>query len=441
MSVFHYTRIDNIQRFLKTIREEGWRVATYKALTYIKRHRAGEFGSTVTHVPQLPDQESSLPYLGGFWLEAARKESFHVSSAPSVNMKRRKVVMIGDLNLPQCRKYRAEQPIELWQKRDIEYVHAHYEDLPRCVNAMQDATHLMLYRLQNNPLVSMLMYEARRLRLPILYDLDDPLFSISAYETYENMKALSPEMKRHFLNEAPKYLDAMNSSDMITVSTPGMKKHTELYTPRSVYVRRNFADNTTLELGSFAMKSRHENTNTPFRVAFASGSQGHEVDFAIIQDDIIEFLANGSNRKLMILGHFNTTLLPIELRDQVETYPFTTYDQYLENLAQADCAVMPLANDTFNKCKSAVRVLDAGAVGVPSIVGTVSDMAYVVDDQKTGFVISARYSWLTALENLETDQKATREMGLQARQNLELVWSAKLDLPIIDPEIVGWVSE
>ena len=36
----------------------------------------------------------------------------------------------------------------------------------------------------------MYLYEARRLRLPVLYDLDDPLFSISAYETYENMKGI-----------------------------------------------------------------------------------------------------------------------------------------------------------------------------------------------------------------------------------------------------------
>jgi len=444
MPFFHYLRLNNIQHFFNAVRDEGWRAAVRKVRNYIIIHRSGSFLSTISRTSnqrsQAPSASSDNQYLEGIWSEVAQREAFHILHTPSINTKRRKIAMIGDLNLPQCRKYRVEQPLELWQQKNIDYVYGHYQDTPRCVNVMQDATHLMLYRLQNNPLVSMLTYEARRLRLPILYDLDDPLFSISAYETYENMKALPSEMKQHFLNEAPKYLDAMNNSDMITVSTPGMKKHTELYTPRSVYVRRNFADCTTLEVGSLAMNSRHEDT-TLFRVAFASGSMGHEIDFAIIQNDIIEFLANGNNRKLMILGHFNLTLLPIELRNQIETYPFTTYDQYLENLAQADCAVMPLANDSFNSCKSAVRVLDASAVAVPSIVGTISDMKNVVDDQRTGFVISDKCSWLPALENMATDRKATKRMGLQARQNLEFIWSAKLDHPIIDPEIVNWVSE
>lgn len=444
MSFSHYLRFSNIQRFFNAVRNEGWRIAIRKVRNYIIMHHSGSFLSTVFRTSNQYTQTSGLqnnkPYLRDFWLEVARKEAFHILHAPSVNAKRRKIAMIGDLGLPQCRKYRVEQPLELWQQDNIEYTFAHYQDIPRCVNAMQDATHLMLYRLQSNPTISMLMYEARRLQLPILYDLDDPLFSISAYETYENMKALPPEMKTHFLNEAPKYLDAMNNADMITVSTPGMKKHTQLYTPRPVHVRRNFADSATLDAGSLAIKLKQENT-TSFRVAFASGSQGHEIDFAIIQDDIIEFLANGSNRTLMILGHFNTKLLPIELRSQVEAHPFTTYDQYLEHLVQADCAVMPLANDIFNSCKSAVRVLDASAVAVPSIVGTVSDMKHVVVNQETGFIIPDKCSWLAALETLADDKNTTLNMGLKARQNIEHTWSAKLERPIIDPEIINWVIE
>ena len=57
----------------------------------------------------------------------------------------------------------------------------------------------MFYRGLNTPLFSMYFYEARRLRLPVLYDLDDPLFSVSAYETYANMKAL-PETTRRCIS-------------------------------------------------------------------------------------------------------------------------------------------------------------------------------------------------------------------------------------------------
>lgn len=449
MPFFHYLRSNNIQRFLIAIKEEGWRTAFRKARVYINMHRLGRSASSVPHkpdspsAPHKPDLPNNGPYLGSFWLETARNGSFHIMCAPSVSMKRRKIVMIGDLNLPQCRKYRVEQPAELWAQDNVEYVYAHYQDIPRCINAMQDATHLMLYRLQSHSLVSMFMYEARRLRMPVLYDLDDPLFSISAYETYGNMKALPLEMKNHFLNEAPKYLDVMNGADLISVSTPGMKSHTELYNARPVFVRRNFADCETLETGALAIRAKKQRSRSDvfFRVAFASGSRGHEVDFAVIQEDIVKFLAKDHNRKLMILGYFDIQCLPSELREQVETFGFTTYGQYLENLAKADCAIMPLANDIFNSCKSAVRVLDANAVAVPTIVGTVSDMGFIVEDQKTGLVIPDQTSWQDALESMVNNRKETIKMGERARRALESDWSAKLKQPIIDSEIINWVKQ
>ncbi|WP_165929231.1 glycosyltransferase [Shimia isoporae] len=346
--------------------------------------------------------------------------------------------MIGDLNLPQCRKYRVEQLDEIWRLADVDYSYSHYEDVPRSTTILQDATHVMFYRLSTTPITSMLSYEARRLRLPILYDLDDPLFSVSAYGTYENMKALPDWQKTHFMNEAPKYLDVMNASDLLSVSTPGMKSHAALYSSRPTFVRRNFADAAALSTGA-----RVISTKTPqngFRVAFASGSQGHEIDFNIIVNDMIRFLAGNSDRQLVILGYFDKSLLPADLRDQVETHSFSDYATYLRTLSSADCAVMPLADDLFNRCKSAVRVLDAACVGVPSIVGQVSDMSTVVEHGRTGLVLEPAANWGDALETLATDRKLTKEMGKAARSQLEANWSARLDAPVIDPEILRWVT-
>jgi glycosyltransferase involved in cell wall biosynthesis len=163
------------------------------------------------------------------------------------------------------------------------------------------------------------------------------------------------------------------------------------------------------------------------------------MDFAVIQDDMIAFLDADKTRKLVVLGHFDKNLLPGELRDQVEMHPFSTYDHYLHNLAMVDCAVMPLTDDAFNRCKSAVRVIDASAVSVPSLVGTVSDMANFVQDGQTGHVIGEGGSWLDALEGLARDPKQTRAMGKTARQVLQSEWCARLDPPVLDREVLDWV--
>jgi glycosyltransferase involved in cell wall biosynthesis len=102
---------------------------------------------------------------------------------------------------------------------------------------------------------------------------------------------------------------------------------------------------------------------------------------------------------------------------------------------------MPLTDDAFNRCKSGVRVIDASAVAVPSIVGTVSDMAQMVIDQKTGFVIPKGGSWRAALETLARDPALVREMGQAARQSLIDNWTARTALPVVEQAVIDWVQK
>lgn len=427
------------KKFVQIWRQDGPRHAMSIGLGHLKARARGAGLTSLFHRGGAP-APNPASYLSLVWLELAEKDAFHITTAPAILHRRRKIAMIGDLNLAQCRKYRVEQPAEIWAGLDVDYGFSHYEDMPRAVSLLQDATHAMFYRLPSAGVTSVLAYEARRLKLPILYDLDDPLFSVSAYGTYQNMAALPAWQKAHFMTEAPRYLDVMNGSDVITVSTPGLVAHTRIYTPRPVHMRRNFADRITLDAGAKAMtKAARRATDGPFRLGFASGSQGHEIDFAEIADDMITFLAAQPDRQLVILGHFNKTLMPPDLAARVEVHPFTDYTDYLETLASLDVAVMPLADDLFNRSKSAVRVIDAASVGVPSVVNTVCDMAAMVEDGQTGRVLAPGASWAAALEALAQDRAATRTMGRAARHRLETHWSASTETHIIDPEIIDWV--
>ncbi|WP_299193761.1 glycosyltransferase [uncultured Litoreibacter sp.] len=431
-----------VKRFFECVRDEGWGAALRKTRTYggIVLRNAGRSALNFGHRGPV---NSDHKYYNKIWRTLAQENAFHVTSASKALRKGRQIAIVADMNLPQCTKYRVEQLAEFWRSRGVEVNYSHYLDVPRSINIMQNATHLVLYRIQNMPTCSMYMYEARRLGLPVLYDIDDPLFSVSAYETYENMTALDPKLKDHFLSEAPKYLDVMNGSDVISVSTPGMVDHAKLYTRRPVYMRRNFADQATLSAGAATLAATPEkgSNDGAFRVAFASGSQGHEVDFAQIEQQVIGFLEGSRDRRLTILGHFDLTRLPEGLRDRVDAHKFTDYAGYLETLATVDCAVMPLTDDIFNRCKSAVRVIDASSVAVPSIVGPVGDMAQMVRHGETGFIAETPQDWTDALTQLANDKAAANRMGQLARQDLETRWSGSGAAHIIDPELLAWVEE
>ncbi|PJE30360.1 Glycosyltransferase involved in cell wall bisynthesis [Pseudooceanicola antarcticus] len=422
------------RRFLQCLRDEGWSATWARTRRWWRMARSGQLPSIA------PEVTGTLTFQGGwdvhgFWLESAEKSSFRISAPPMLRQ-RRKVALIGDLNLPQCRKYRVEQLSEIFHEAGVEYIFAHYEDLPRSMDILQDSSHLVLYRLRSSALVTRHLYEARRLRLPVLYDIDDPLFSIPAYTDYRNMSALPPEMVKGFLADAPFYAEVMNLADAVSVSTPALQDHARDFTARPVYLRRNFADR-----GSLSAKVQQGTSETDaFRLCFASGSQGHEVDFAEISGQIARFLAQNRNRRLVVLGHFDRSHLPQALRGQIECHPFSGYAAYLEHLSRCDAAIMPLTDDLFNRCKSGVRVIDAASVGVPSLVGRVSDMQAMVEDGVTGRVLGDGADWAAALEDLATEKGLAQELGQQARKALETRWSARLDDPVIDPELVRWVA-
>lgn len=425
-------RRDTLRAFFRVLRTDGpigtWR----RGWAFIRRLRANS---------RLSGSDHPFPLIQ-FWSDMSEARAQSTSKSPALLTRRRVVAMIGDINLEQCKKYRVEQLGDLWETVGVEYRYSHWQDVPRATNIMQGATHLMLYRLARHDLVSMYLYEARRLRLPVLYDIDDPLFSVEAYATYGNMALVPPEMKAHFLSQAPLYLDVMQMADVMSFSTPGLRELASGLVPRPAFQRRNFADHVTLQAGRRAMDlARSSQADRPgFTLCVASGSQGHEADFQTILPQVERFLAAAPDRRLLVLGHFRPELLSETVRSRVETRPFTDYPTYLEHLAQADVAVMPLADDLFNRCKSGVRVIDAAAAGIPSITGTVGDLATLIWHGETGFVARTEADWFDYLDQLANNRGLAASMGRLARSRLEDHWSARASAPIIDPDMVGWVK-
>lgn len=128
------------------------------------------------------------------------------------------------------------------------------------------------------------------------------------------------------------------------------------------------------------------------------------------------------------------------LAEQVEHQPFRDYDQYLAALAGADAVLVPLADDPFNACKSAVRVLDAAAVARPVIASPVGDLAHAVVPGETGWLAQRPDDWAAALRALAALPDRGRSMGLAARQALQRDLSAPEAAGVTDPGLLAWLA-
>ena len=76
---------------------------------------------------------------------------------------------------------------------------------PACLDLLQGATHLMIYRLGQSRLAEMYLYEARRLRLPVIYDIErPPVFLRGLRRPYRQTAAgdAGPDLRRHLGSSA-----------------------------------------------------------------------------------------------------------------------------------------------------------------------------------------------------------------------------------------------
>ncbi len=446
MSIFSYFTAAHLARFFKVMRQEGWRPAVRRAWYYLRLAARGGGHSALSASPDRGRPAPGPHYLDRVWHDLAQAGDFSADAAPALLMGRRRLALIGDLNLAQCRKYRGRQMAELCAAAGVEFAMAEASDPVRATALMQEATHLMFYRTRADAQMAMYHCEARRLRLPLAYDIDDPLFSVPAYATYGNMAILPAKLAAHLQAQAPGYLAAMAQADIVTVATPGLAEEARRFCPRPVHLRRNFADAETLKAADRALSETvsDRGADAAFRLVFTSGSQGHEADFAGIAEAVERFVTAAPGRELLILGHFDTARLPPGLRERARHRGFAEYPEYLAALARADAALMPLGDDLFNRCKSAVRALDAAAVAVPALVSAVGDLATLVEDGRSGRVLAADagpQTWFEALEALAADRAATRALGQAARTDLLARWTARAATRphVTDAGLLDWL--
>lgn len=263
---------------LRTVaREEGTRAALGRVATYGRLHLAQ---STVGKAVGFGHAPRSAYALGPVWADLAkngvffgpqRGETLGAGGAGHL-------AIIAESSLPQCTKYRVRQMAQLAEAQGLQATIADHREESDALTALQMATHVMFYRLEPSPRAWMYLYEARRLGLPLLYDLDDPLFSVPAVAGAS--AHLPPALVRHFCDAAPGFLAMMAACDVISVSTPGLVEAARSLLSRPVFLRRNFADADML---SGAPDSDPEAApSRGLTLACPSGSEGRHGDLAAL---------------------------------------------------------------------------------------------------------------------------------------------------------------
>jgi glycosyltransferase involved in cell wall biosynthesis len=337
-------------------------------------------------------------------------------------------VLIGSLDLPQCRKYRVIQKQEMMEcAAGTKMTISHYDDVYRWRTQLQTADKVILYRIPDIRRFQEIMIEARRLGLTVCYDMDDAVFDLETVKSNPNLTYLSPNIQKALFRDAVVFSDGMRQCDIITVSTPGLQRLVkQRFREIPCYIIPNGVDAETIHYGSVAKRQASVTRPKPFTILMASGSLAHAADTNVAIDGIQLFLERCPEAQIITIGHFDAgnTVLNTEVLKNFSVLP---YSEYLRVVATADCVLVPLAESAFNHCKSIARLIDATEVGVPVVASPVGEYSEPVL-VSAFFPARSASEWCNALETISASRReANLVLGaateqVRAPRLLDSIW-------------------
>ena len=333
--------------------------------------------------------------------------------------------LIAETSVPQCLHYRVkERTAQLrhlgWSVRECSWC-----DFDAAVQALQLASFVIFYRVPMLGGVPALYAEARRLGLPIIFDIDDLIFDRKLYAEYLRDQSLDAVEINGLLDLADLYRKSLDAADILMTSTatlaelmPGPDRDDTCFVVHNSLAR-------SLENMAQSLHGRTPRQDGEIRLFYGSGSRTHDVDFALIADTLLEALREDERLHLYLHGYLKLSQGFEDCAHRVHRIAFLDKKTYYRVIADYDIALVPLEKTLFNDAKSNIKYQEASIFGLPSIVSPGADFLEAVTDGVDGCIAHTPEQWRDALRKLAASPELRVDMGEKARQNVLARYAAR----------------
>lgn len=325
-----------------------------------------------------------------------------------------RVLIVGELTLPQCAKYRVWQKQELLATLGIPCTVLDWRDTDAVLAQACFATEVVLYRVPYFPEVQRMVAGLRRCNLRLAFEVDDLIFDRELFLHNRNLDTLDPELREGVVSGVDLYRACMLACDWGIASTEALAEAMRGAGLADVAVIENALDAETLATA--------ERARRPPRMAgdvvmvYGSGTKTHNADFAVATPALLSVLRAHPEARLRIVGELQIDPAFDAFGARVERLPPMPYTQYLAALAEADISLAPLEPTIFNDAKSNIKFLEAAIVGRPSVCSPRANFRSVIRQGEDGMLAESEAEWREALTALITDPALRARLGDAARE-------------------------
>ncbi len=325
------------------------------------------------------------------------------------------VLIIAELSLRQCRKYRVDQKVDFLRRLGFHAMVLAWQDHEACRRALQTHGMVIFYRTPAFDGVVALAEEARRLGLVSFFDLDDLIFDADEYARNSNVAALPADERDVLMNGVRLYRAMMSHVDHCIASTPTLRARMQALIDGKVFLLENALDTHLLDLADAPHPDRDPATVV---IGYGSGTTTHDADFLAAAPALLRIMEAYPQVRLAVYGHLD---LPdgFDARShQIVRVPLLDPDDYYLALSRFDISLAPLERTVFNDAKSNIKFLEASLFGVPSVCSPGAAFLQAVDHENNGFLATSDNEWYAALRRLVEDAGLRRRVGEQARRDV-----------------------
>lgn len=207
-------------------------------------------------------------------------------------------------------------------------------------------------------------------------------------------------------------MDAMGQADLITTTTEILAERLRNFNP-NVAVLPNCVD---LNM----WKRLPLQPRAGLRMGWFGGHSHYE-DWTLLAPVLPRIMAQFPDLTLVLFGaKFDGTLKGIP-KERIEYHKWEEFAAYPYKAAilDLDLALIPLRDNAFNSCKSAIKFVEFGALKVPSVVSFVSPYKEIATEHNAMWIEdNSPDAWVKGIRCMLEDPLLRTKTGLEAHQTV-----------------------
>ena len=319
------------------------------------------------------------------------------------------ILIINGCTLPHPQRYRVDHQVEQLLASGVATDRINYTDLT--MDKLKYYRGFIFYRCPITPTIEEFITTAKKENKTVFFDIDDLVIDKKYTKTIKYLETMSKEEKNLYDDGVERMQKTLRMCDYAITTTERLAEELKNYVSE-VYINRNIASETMVELSESARKNKQSHDDVI--IGYLSGSITHNPDIEYIKPALIKIMTKYKNTKLKLVGEIELPDDLKEFQDRIIIEPFVDWQKLPEIIASIDINLAPLEDSIFNEAKSENKWLEAALVKTVTLASDLGAFHQMINDGVDGILFKNEKDFEKKLEKLVKDNEYREEIATNA---------------------------